>query len=351
MAEKSSIESYRETLQNIRSEQRKPVYYLHGEESFFLDLLQEEIIRLLPPEMRDFNLDLLYADEVSPDDVLRIARSYPMMSERRIVVVRDFRKLRRGADGGGEPADLLSYLKQPNPSTILLLIDEKPIDKRTALGKALTARSEHLWSRSFPRLREERIPDWISQWAEQHYGKSIEPNGAQILGQLVGNNLQLLSTEIDKVCTFVDTRERVTAEDVVKVTGSYREYSTIELKEAVMRRDRERAMAIVEQMLLKTRSDAGEVIRTVGFFYSVFGNIWQVRRLAEKGMSKTRIQQEMGISSSWYFDQIWKDASRFHLAEIPQIFEALLDADMAAKGYSTLDIPTVFLLLIRRIAG
>jgi DNA polymerase-3 subunit delta len=104
-------------------------------------------------------------------------------------------------------------------------------------------------------------------------------------------------------------------------------------------------------MLLKSNTDAGEVIRTVGFFYTVFSNIWQIRRLAEKGMDKSRIQQEMGVSSNWYFNQLWKDASNYRLDEMPQIFEALLDADRAAKGFSTLDTSTILLLLIRRIVG
>lgn len=353
MAKKTSLEFYKDTLQSIRNpDKRKPVYFLYGEESFFLDLLQEEFIGLVPDEKKDFNFDLLYGSEVDPEKVLGIARSYPMMSEIRVVVVRDLRKIASVDNQGGHINDFIPYLEDPNPTTVLLLIDEKPPDKRTNLGKILTQKKTgNIYSQMFEKLPDYKLPDWINDWVSYKYKKQIETDACQIMVHLVGNDLQLLSTEIDKVCTFVDSEKVVKSEHIKKIIGSYREYSVIELKEAVLSRNLEQSFSIVEQMLLKSNTDTGEIIRTVGFFYSVFGNIWQIRRLVEKGMNKSRIQQELGISSSWYFDQLWKDASRYRLSEMPQIFEALLDADRAAKGFSTLDTSTIFLLLIKRIAG
>ncbi|MDX1618002.1 MAG: DNA polymerase III subunit delta, partial [Balneolaceae bacterium] len=86
-----------------------------------------------------------------------------------------------------------------------------------------------------------------------------------------------------------------------------------------------------------------------GFFYSVFSNIWQIRRLAAKGNTKQQVQDEMGISNNWYFNNLWQDASKYQLQDMPRIFEALLDADRAAKGFSTVDPTTILLLMIRRI--
>ena len=110
-------------------------------------------------------------------------------------------------------------------------------------------------------------------------------------------------------------------------------------------------MAIAEQMLLKSNYNAGEIIKTVGFFYNVFGNIWQICRLSEKGLQKNQVQSQLGIKSTYVFNAQWSEASQFRLSEMPQIFEALLDADSAAKGFSTLDTSSIFLLLIKRIIG
>ncbi|MEX2435814.1 MAG: DNA polymerase III subunit delta, partial [Balneolaceae bacterium] len=327
-----------------------PVYYLYGEETFFIDLLQDEIEKLLPDDQKDFNFDLIYGAESSPGQVLGIVRSYPMMAEKRVVIVRDFLKLGEKTEDG-TIQDFEGYLNNPNPSTVLCLIDKKTPDGRTGVGKLLKPSNKKFGIYGFDPLPDYKLPDWIADWARHSYRKNFEPQAAQILSQLVGQDLQLLSTEIEKLCTFVDTRENITIDDVKKISGSYRDYSVIELKDAVIDRDLESALTIMEQMLLKSNNNAGEIFKTVGFFYNVFGNIWQICRLTEKGLSKQQVQDSLGIKNNYVFNAQWAEASRFHLSEMPQIFEALLDADRAAKGFSTLDIPSVFLLLIKRIIG
>ena len=353
MAKPTSIDQFKKIRNSIRSPgHRKPVYYFYGEESFFIDRLQDEISNLIPDEQKDFNYDLLYGGEVTPEAVLGMARSFPMMADSRVVIVRDFLKMRSTDEGGGHIKDFEHYVQNPNPSTILCLIDSKSPDRRTSLGKALNSKNnQNVADAEFKSLPDYQLTDWAVEWASARHKKQIDTQAAQLLSQLVGNNLQLLSTEIEKVCTFVDTQERVSVEHVKKITGSYREYSVIELKEAVIERNLDKSLGIAEQMLLKSNADAGEVIKSVGFFYRVFADIWQIRRLMEKQMTKSQIQSELGIRNSYVFNFKWKDASRYNLAEMPRIFEALMDADRAAKGLSTLDVPTIYLLLIKRIIG
>lgn len=349
MAKKTSIEYFREAVESIRNpEQRKPVYFFYGEETFFLDLLQKEVVSQLDPALHDFNLDVLYGNEVAPGKVLDIIRSFPMMSELRIVVVRDVSKLRSGSDQPGHINDLIPYLENPNPTTLLCLLDTKSPDKRTNLGKTLT-KSKNIYSSEFNKLPDYKLPDWTQNWVRHKHKKEMDPDAAQILTHLVGDNLQILASEIEKVSTYAGNESRITREHVKKISGSYREYSVIELKEAIVARNLEKSFEIAEQMLTGTNADTGEVIRTVGFLYGVFGNIWQICRLKEKGMSKSQIQEDMEIGNNWFFNKLWDDASRFSLAEMPSAYEALLDADRAIKGFSTLDTPTIFLLLIKRL--
>lgn len=171
------------------------------------------------------------------------------------------------------------------------------------------------------------------------------------MAQLVGPDLKLLSSEIDKLCTFVDTSQEIEIDDIKKITQSYRDYDVIELKNAVIKRDLNQALQIAEQILLKSNNSTGEIIKTVGFFYSVFSSIWQISRLTEKGLNKQQVQDQLNIKSSYIFNIQYQEASKFRLSEMPGIFEAMLDADSAAKGFSTLDAPSIFLLLIKRIIG
>lgn len=317
-----------------------------------IDMLQEEIEKLIPQEQKDFNFDLIYGGESSTANVLNIAQSYPMMAEKRIVIVRDFLKLNDNSEGEGIK-EFTGYFENPIPTTILCLIDTKFPDKRRDPGKYLNKNKDNgkFSIHEFEKIDERNLADWIIDWARHSHKRQINPDAAQVLGQLVGPDLKLLSSEIDKLCTFVDTSEPIEVGHVKKITQSYRDFNVIELKNAVIKRDLDQALRIAEQMLLKSNNSTGEIIKTVGFFYSVFSNIWQICRLTEKGLNKQQVQDQLNIRSNYIFNIQYQEASGFRLAEMPNIFEALLDADSAAKGFSTLDTPSIFLLLIKRIIG
>jgi DNA polymerase III subunit delta len=347
---KTSIQLFRELFKEFRKQQGlKPVYYLSGDEPFFVDLLQDEVAGLVPDEQKDFNYDLIYGADSTPARVLDVARSYPMMGERRVVIIRNFLKLGEKTDDG-DLGNFESYIQKPNPSTILCLIDTKLPDGRTALGKSIKNNPETCCVCKFDKVDDNRLPDWVIDWARHTHNKAMDPEAARVLAQMVGQDLQLLSTEIDKVCTFVDTRESVSIDDIKNISGSYREFSVLELKNAVLNRNLEQAFGIAEQMLQQSNHSTGEVLRTVGFFYNVFGNIWNICRLREQGLSRDQIQNELG-SSPYIFNHQWREASQFRLSEMPQIFETLLDTDRALKGFSTLDTSSVFLLMLKRIIG
>ncbi|MBO6524102.1 MAG: DNA polymerase III subunit delta [Balneolaceae bacterium] len=346
----NSSDIFHQVKKEVSSGDLKPIYYLYGDEEFYLDQLLEQFSNLLPPHEKDFNFDLLYGQDVSPAQVLGIARSFPMMAERRVLIVRNFLQTGKGAAGEGEMNDFISYFENPNPSCLVALFDTGKPAGNTKIGKAI-AKNSNVGFHQFESMPDYLIPEWVISWVESHHKKNINPAAAQLLGQFVGNNLQLLSTEIDKVCTFVDTSETVSEADVKKIIGSYREYTAIELKEAVIKRDLDKAMYISEQMLQHSKTDTGEIIRLVGFFYSVFVNIWQIRRLADRGNAKQQVQAELGINNSWYFNKLWDDASNFRYSDMPRVFEALLDADKSIKGFSTLDSTSILFLLVKRMIG
>ncbi len=348
----SSLNTFR-TLYSLikKGEPLKPIIYLYGEETFLIDMIQEQIEKLVPDEMKDFNFDLLYGSEITTEKATGIARSYPMMADRRVVIIREFQKFE--SVDRGSLKDFMEYFQSPNPTTLLCLIDDKLPDKRSNPGKYLNSKEarNHSELYEFKKIDENKLPDWITDWTRHSHKMKINPAASHLLAQLVGADLKLLSTEIEKLCTFVDTSQEIGTDHVKKITESYREYNVIELKEAVLSRDLIKSLQIAEQILHNSNNNTAEVFKTVGFFYSVFSNIWQICRLREKGLSKQEIQEQLGIKSTYFFNLQYGEASNFTLAEMPQIFEALLDADSAMKGFSTLDTPSIFLLLLKRING
>lgn len=343
----SSIRIYHQLLKELKEGNVKPWYCLVGKESFFLDQLQKAFLELIPTEARDFNADLLYGKEYTTDKVLSIARSFPMMSERRLVVVRDFLALGEDSEESTSWDDFIPYLEHPNPTSILVLIDEhRRPNARTKFGKALKKSKQGFFS-AFDAIGQSDLVDWVGGWANTRFQKQIDRQAAEFLAFIVGDDLQKLSTEIEKVCTFQDSSKRVSVEDIKKITGYTGQYSVFDLKGSLMDKKEAQSIAIAEHLLNKADNVTGEAIRLVSFLFSQFATLWQVRRLLDKGMNPQDIKSELKLGPAFFYTE--KEARKCRSGAFPRIFEALLDADMAIKGYSKMKPDAVIYLTLHRI--
>lgn len=356
----NSTQNFVALRKEIRSGQLRPVYFLGGEETFYLDAIQDEINRLMPDDLRAFNFDLYYGSEVRLEQILTVARSYPMMADRRIVVVRDFWSLfermpgalteESDEDTGVSPVEpLFTYLNNPNPSTLLVFVDKKSPPANTRLGAAFRVQGKSQVAQFDP-IPEGALPEWIIEWAQHTYQRRIEAGAALELASRTGSDLLQLSTELDKLCTFKDSSQTITEQDVRQLVRISREISVFELKNAIIAKNIPMALQVAEQILLTSKTtDVGEVLRINAFFYSMFSNIWQIQRLTQKGLSSKDIQKAIGVKSEYYFNNLVKEARNFKPERIPIIFEALLDTDKSVKGMGRMEARDVLFLLIKRI--
>lgn len=370
MAKSSSLEHYRALLKEFEENNTKPVYGIFGEESFFLDRLQDAAIALIPEESKDFNLDILYGQDLTIENLIGICRSFPMMAEKRVVIVREFMKIfsknpgqnitgqendddnapGSTAGGSGHVEDLVSYLNQPNPTTLLLLVNEKRPASTTKIGKALK-KSERVTSQTFEPVPDYRLQQWITDWAKTEHQLEIADTAIQLLAYHVGNNLQQLTVEIEKLSTYREGDRAISEKDVREVVGLSREYTMFEFSDALMERQREKAMFIAQQMITKAESPAGEVIKMIGFLYASFGKIWHIQRLNRKGLSPDQIREQVGVNSTFYFKKLNRAGRNYPLGVCPGLFETLLDADKAIKGFSKETPEAILLMTIKKITG
>lgn len=359
MAKPSSLDTYKNLVQELKSGKVQPVYLLCGEETFFPDRLQDRFTGMIPQEARDFNLDILYGLDATLDQVLSISKSYPMMAEKRMVVVRDFLRLfdtkkdeKEDEDSAvhAGPDDLLAYIENPNPASILILIDEKAPPGNTRLGKGLK-NSKSVGFYEFPYVPEHQLPGWISGWVKHTHDAAIEPDAAQLLASHLGHNILQLTVEIEKLATAKKQGEAISQDDVRSHVGFSREFTIFELQDAVAARDLEKSLHIAGQILRLADSVPGEVIKTIAFFYSMFSNVWQIQRLRAKNLPDKQIMKETGIGSPFYFNKLSDIARSFQYRETLDIFEALLDADKAVKGFSKLDAEAILLMTLKKIVS
>lgn len=356
MARQTSIELYRGLVDEIKSGKTKPVYFCCGQEVFFLDRIQQLVTDSVPADQRDFNLDVLYGQDTNLDRILSICRSFPMMADRRVVIVRDFFNLTNRSESDPENNtssnldDLIPYIENPNPGTLLLILDEKKPAGNTRLGKNLKS-SKFVGFYEFEPVPDYRLTDWIVEWTKIHHQKDIDAPAAEYLAQFVGNNLLQLTTEIEKLSTYRKESTTISREDIQKLVGGTKEYSVFELKDALVSRDEIKSLFIAERMLHLSESDTGEVIKTVAFLYSFYSKLWQIIKYKERGLTPAQIQSKVGIKSTFYFNNLMKDARNYRSADILVIFENLLDADKAIKGFGKLDPGSVLYMTIRKITS
>lgn len=232
-----------------------PVYYFFGEEEF---LLQEAVARLVESALggaeRGFNYDVIDGAEADPKEIVTLASTFPMVAERRVLLVRRADKIR-------DPELLDPYLDNPSLTTVVLFIAQSP-DKR---------RSSHLRLKKkavvaeFERLSLGDIPRWIISRAK-NMGRSVDSEGAALLADYSGTDLREIQNELEKLFVFAGDRTELTVDDVQSVSGMSREVNLYELHRTLGTKDTQRSMEIVGR-LLEGGQHPIRITASLGFFF------------------------------------------------------------------------------------
>ncbi len=203
---KSDSEVFETLVSSFHQKKFDPVYLFYGEEDLLIDEAVESLIHYAVEESaRSFNLDILYGNEVDAKNIISYASSFPMMVDRRVVVVREFDKLSNGDV-------MLPYIERPSPSTVLVLISDRP-DFRLKLFKTLKERARVV---EFGQLYENAIPQWIARRVDK-LGKKITPEACQVMLAHVGSSLREVQNEIDKLFIFVEGKSTIDEDNVNSV--------------------------------------------------------------------------------------------------------------------------------------
>jgi len=316
----------------------KPLYFFYGEERLLIDELQSLFLKkALEPHERDFNQDIVYGAEAEATSVLALCASYPVMAQRRVVVVRDFDKLK-------ENQLFSTYAQNPNPHAVVLLVCG---DRPNLTMKPYRALKDKAASAEFKPLYERQIPGWIKKRIEAS-GYQIEPSAVQMLAEYVGTNLQSIATEIEKLITYVGHKEKITDSDVVQASGQIRGFSVFELQRAVGEGRYSDSMRITERMLQKASNTRSESLMIVAVLTGYFNKLWKLTVCQAKRMSEKAMAQRIGVPF-FFIKQYLSSLNVFNITAIERAFEVLLAADYELKGGSSRDSRLVLTLMLRRL--
>lgn len=359
MAKRSSKpgpqQEYLRIIKELENGKFRPVYFLCGDEPFYIDRIQEKIISLIPEDSRAFDYEMLYGTDVDPSRILDSAKSFPFGGGQRFVVVREFMKCTEKkvmADNTTIKPEagleiFLSYFERPLESTVLVMVDSQKPAGNTRFGKALSSSPNcEFFVSSAP--SEKETLDWIPEWAKAKHQKEMQPEAIILLYQSVGNKLHELSKQLDKISNYTGSRPVITRADVHEIVKDERPVNAFDLTNALSARDAKRTLYVAERLLQGNDTDTGEIFRMISLIYGNFTILWSILRYSAKGMSHPEIAAKINVNE-WRFKYLAKDAANYRADEMPLVFEAILDADRAVKGYSKLDPKAVFILMLKRI--
>jgi DNA polymerase III subunit delta len=319
---KEKFPSYDDFLESAKGKKYAPVYLFIGQEDFLSDECVDRVIRdLLTPDTKAFNLDVVYGSKADARDVTAHAASFPMMSDRRVVVVKEFDKLL-----SGETAKevLSAYIVRPLDSTCLILIAENP-DFRT---KPYTDLKKSASVFAFNPLYDNQVPVWIANRCKR-MGKEIDLEACRLLQAYIGNSLRGIHNEIEKLFTYIGERPRITPEDIADVVGVSRGFTVFDLQNAIGKKNLDEALRITKRMI-----ETGEAPQlTIVMLTRYFNLLWKVQEMFKQGMQESQIIPATRISP-FYFKSYAEAARRFSSAEIERSFAVLLEADVQLKSTS-----------------
>ena len=237
MAKKAGGISYEDIVRQVRAGEFQPIYYLMGEEAYYIDRLSDYIVeQALTEDERDFNLTILYGPQTTGEEVVNAAKRYPMMAERQVVVVRE-------AQGLQHKEMLAFYAQKPMSSTVLVLCHKNgSLDRRTNLAKEIQKAGIVFESN---RLYDRELPSFATSYVHRK-GLEIAPDACQILCEYVGADLNRLAGELDKLIVAVGEGQRIDAQAIQDHIGISKEYNSFELVTALSMRDVVKANRIVK---------------------------------------------------------------------------------------------------------
>lgn len=312
------MSSAKKILDDWKKGRFQPVYWLEGEEPYFIDKVSDYAEhRILPPEEASFNLSVFYGKDASWADVVNAARRYPMFAERQVVLLKEAQQMK-------DIDKLEGYIQQPLVSTVLVVCyKDKKLDGRSKMAKYIKENHVLLTTK---KLYDREIPEWVQEMAQAH-GRSLSPRALALLVDHIGNDLSRLENEIEKITVNLGDRKNITEDDIEKYIGVSKEFNVFELQAALGARDKARCLRIIQYF--EANPKASPIQLVLPSLYSYFTRIMMIQT-AGTADEKT-LSGLIGVPAFFLRDYL-PVARNFSYPELEQILLLLHQYNLKSLG-------------------
>ncbi len=313
------MDEVKRIVAEIRKGNIKPIYFLYGEEPYFIDRLSDFISNsVLTEEEKGFNQMVLYGKDVTIDDIVGHAKRYPMMSERQVIMVKEAQHLSRTIE------QLTPYAETPQPTTVLVICYKyKKLDKRKKLYKEVQKNGQLLESN---KLYEDKVPEWLRKNLQAE-GHAITHKAAMLLVEYLGNDLSRIDNELKKLKMVLPGQIEITPKHIEEHIGISKDYNNFELKKAIGERNVLKATKIITYFAQNPKDNP--FVLTVTLLHSFFSQLLQYHGL--KDHSSKSVASALRINP--YFVQEYQVAARnYPMKRVSEIISYLREMDLKGKG-------------------
>ena len=309
--------NYKDIIKSIRNKNLHPIFFLTGDEPFYIDKISEYLIEnILKNEEKEFNQSILYGKDIEVSQIIEEAKQFPFGSEKRVVIVKEAQEIRK-------IEQLESYLDNPQLSTILVICYKyKKIDKRKLFGKKLKVKSLFFESK---KLYENEIPNWIENYVSEK-GFSIEEKGKFMLTEFLGTDLSMISNELDKLILLIN-KKKITSRDIEDNIGISKEYNIFEFQEALGSKNILKSYKIANHFASNTRKHP--LVLILGMLFSFFQKIMIYHNISDR--RRENLAKKLGVNP-FFINQYSLAAKNYPQKKLYNIFTHLKEYDLKSKG-------------------
>ena len=312
--------TYDQLIGDLKNRVYRPVYFLWGEEPYYIDLATAFIAgNVLTGAEQSFNQTILYGKDSEAMQVSDLARRFPMMASHQVVVLKEAQEMKSFGD-------LIHYVEQPQPSTLLVInYKYKKPDKRLKIFKVLEKKA--VWFES-KKIYDNQVPGWIAGYASNRKYR-IEPKAAALLAEFLGSDLSKITNEVEKLMVAIGKKgETITPELVEKHIGFSKDFNQFELQDALGKRDVVRANRIINYFAENERKYP--IPLTIVSLYYFFSKLLLFHYTKDK--SKQNLAATLKVNP-FFVKDYESAAKRYSAAKLVEIISLLRIYDMRSKGY------------------
>ncbi|GLU44669.1 DNA polymerase III subunit delta [Allomuricauda sp. NBRC 101325] len=313
------MDKVKEIVSEINKGNPKPIYFLMGEEPYYIDRISKYISdNVLTEDEKGFNQMVLYGKDTSVDEVVANAKRFPMMADYQVVIVKEAQHLSRTIE------NLNSYAENPQPTTILVICYKyKKLDKRKKLYKTIKKTGELFESN---KLYDNQVADWVRRtMASKKYNMS--PKSCVMLVEYLGTDLSKISNELDKLTLVVPAGTEITPEIIEENIGISKDFNNFELKKAIGERDVKKAARIIDYFAQNPKDNPFVV--TVTLLNTFFTQLLQYHGLSDH--SPGNVAKVLGVNP-YFVNEFVVAAKNYPMKRVSGIISNLRELDLKGKG-------------------